>query len=192
MEIKTYIDQRWSPRAFSEEKVKKEVLQSVFAAAGRAPSSFNEQPWRYIIGEKGNSTYDKILDCLNEWNQKWAISAPILILATAAEKFQKNGKDNLHAAYDLGASVAHLSMKAFEDELYLHQMAGFDAEKAISSFHIPKNFKAVCAIALGYQGDPAQLPQSIAETEKGVSERNAISTYVFGEEWEKTSQLVSE
>jgi len=183
MKISNYIDQRWSPRAFSEQKVEHEVIHSILAAAGRAPSAFNEQPWRYIIGEKGSTTYDQILSCLVEWNQKWASTAPILIIAVASERFEKNEKPNPHAWYDLGASVAHLSMKAFEHDLYLHQMAGFDPKKAKSAFHIPESFSAATAIALGYQGSKERLPKDIAAQEKGVSSRKEISTFAFTGSW---------
>lgn len=183
MEIEKYINERWSPRAFDDQEIESKILKEVFAAAGRAPSAFNEQPWSFVIGEKNTDSYQKIFDCLGEWNQKWAITAPVLIIAISKKTYSKNGKDNAHAKYDLGAAVAHLSMKAFEHELYVHQMAGFDAEKAREVLEIPENFEAVTAIALGRKGNKEQLPEDIAKTEKGVSKRNDVEEYVFTNSW---------
>lgn len=186
MTISKYIDERWSPRAFEDKKIEEQLIHDIFKAAGRAPSAFNEQPWRFIIGQKGSKSYDQIFSCLIEWNQKWAQTAPVLAISVASERYAHNNKPNNHAVYDLGASVAHLSMKAFEQNIYVHQMAGFDADKAKKEFNIPKDFKAISAIAIGYQGSKDQLPEDIAKTEKGVSERNKLNSYLFEEEWDQS------
>ena len=80
--IHDVIARRWSPRAFDERPVEQETLKSLFEAARWAPSSNNEQPWRFIVASKETSTdYDRLFACLVEGNRKWAFRAPVLILA---------------------------------------------------------------------------------------------------------------
>jgi len=77
--------QRWSPYAFAPTPVAKETLHSLLEAARWAPSCFNEQPWRFIVGSKVDdpATFDKILSTMVEFNHNWAQHAPVLILAVA-------------------------------------------------------------------------------------------------------------
>jgi hypothetical protein len=46
---------RWSPRAFAPREVSPADLKKLFEAARWAASSFNEQPWRFLVGGRGSS-----------------------------------------------------------------------------------------------------------------------------------------
>lgn len=94
--IHSLLENRWSPRSFRDISIEKEKLQRIFEAASWSPSCFNEQPWRFIVGEKGNETYNKILEGLVEFNKKWAVNAPVLIVSLAKKYFSKNYKENFH------------------------------------------------------------------------------------------------
>ena len=48
------IKKRWSPRAFSSKSVSEQDLLSLFEAARWAPSSYNEQPWRFIVASQSD------------------------------------------------------------------------------------------------------------------------------------------
>ncbi len=170
---------RWSPRAFSERPVEKEKIRRILAAARWAPSAFNEQPWRFIVGIKGRETYDKLLETLVEWNQKWAGHAPVLILNVAKKTFSMNGKSNATFKYDLGQAVAHLGLEAMNQGVYSHQMSGFSQKKAIQLFQIPDDFQPVSVIALGYYGDPELLPEDMYKSEIGKRKRQAMDDMVF-------------
>jgi nitroreductase len=151
------IHKRWSTRAFTEKPVTNETLAKLFEAVRWSASAFNEQPWRFFVGHKGDETYAKILGSLIEFNQLWAGKAPVLILGITKKTFSHNGNPNGFALYDLGSAAAHLTLQATELGLHTHSMAGLDADKARAAFGIPEDFAIGAAIALGFQGEPSAL-----------------------------------
>lgn len=183
MKITEGINKRWSPRAFADKMIDAKTLVALFGAAGSAPSAFNEQPWRYIVGVKGDDTYDLVKSCLVEFNQDWASTAPVIMLGIASNHFQRNQKLNAHSWHDLGAATSYLTIKAIEHNIYVHQMGGFSPEKAREVFNIPEGYEAVTAIALGYIEDLSRIPESMHEEEKERSGRKSISEFVFGKNW---------
>lgn len=180
---------RWSPRAFADKEVEKEKLQAVFEAARWAPSSFNQQPWRFIVGRKGDKTYDKIVDALAEFNQIWAPTAPVLV-ATIGRKINNNSeKDNLVYQYDAGQAVAHLTVEATNQGLYVHQMGGFDPKKVINHFDVPIQYKPLTVIAIGYIGDPGQLEGGMKSSELAERDRFDFDELVFSGNFGQKSGL---
>lgn len=183
--------QRWSPRAFDERPVETEKLQSLFEAARWAPSSNNEQPWRFVVGTKDNQTgYDRLLACLLEGNRKWAHRAPVLILSVASANFEDDAKPNRHAYHDTGMAVENLVLQATGLGLVVHQMAGFDVEKSRTELKIPSGYEPVAMIAVGYPGDPAVLPDYLRERELKPRDRKPVSDFVFLEQWGQSSPFV--
>jgi nitroreductase len=150
------IHERWSARAFSPREVSKLDLRLIFEAARWAPSSNNEQPWRFIVGLRGTSTHQKINESLMGFNQAWAPKAPVLIVGLAKAKMT-NGSPNHFAFYDLGSASAHLVLQAAALGLTSHQMGGVDRQKARTLLEIPEDYQIAAAIALGYQDDPETL-----------------------------------
>jgi nitroreductase len=151
------IRKRWSTRAFADKAIPSETLAKLFEAVRWSASAFNEQPWRFLVGQKGDETYAKILGSLVAFNQLWAGKAPVLILGLTKKTFAHNGNPNGFALYDLGSAAAHLTLQATEFGLHTHSMAGLDADKARAAFNIPEDFAIGAAIALGYQGEPSSL-----------------------------------
>ncbi len=148
---------RWSPRSFASRDVSPADLAKVFEAARWTASSFNEQPWRFLVGTRNSLTYKKIFSTLIGFNQGWAAAAPVLILGVASTKFAHNGKDNRHALYDLGAAASYLTLQAAALGLTSHQMAGYDQDAARQVLDIPDSYALGAVIALGYQGEPSAL-----------------------------------
>ena len=181
-EIHALLKKRWSPRAFADRKIEKEKLQRMFEAARWSPSASNEQPWYFIIGEKGDETYDKIYDCLVEFNQKWAKFAPMLFISV--------GKENNTYQYDVGQSLAHLTFQATADGLYVHQMAGFSKGKAKELFDLPDYHQALTAIAVGYIGKPEILHPRMQKSELAERERKKIDAFVFSRKFGNKSKLI--
>lgn len=180
LDIHPVIRKRWSPRSFQTSvPVETEKIQRIFEAARWAPSSFNEQPWRFIVGIKGDETWDKLHACLAEFNQKWAHLAPVLVLTMGKKTFTKNGKDNKVYKYDLGASAAYMTFQAYSEGLVMHQMGGFSKEKARETFGIPDDFDPVSAIAIGYQDVPERLIPEMEESERAPRKRHAPDQFVF-------------
>ncbi|HEY3626565.1 MAG TPA: nitroreductase family protein [Terracidiphilus sp.] len=174
------IRHRWSPRSFADRDVNPADLKTIFEAVRWAPSSYNEQPWRYFVGTRGSETYNKILQSLGEFNQAWARSAPVLTLNVARTTFSHNNTPNPVALYDLGASAATLCYEAASLGLFTHQMAGYDREVARKLFNVPDEYIFGAAMALGYQGEPSALPneQMIAQ-ETASRQRKPLSEFVL-------------
>lgn len=182
--IHELIARRWSPRAFSEQPVEAAKLRSLFEAARWAPSSNNEQPWRFLVATKETpAEFDRLLACLLEGNRKWAFRAPVLILSVAGLQFEDNDKPNRHAYHDVGMAAENLVLQATSMGLFAHQMAGFDAEKARADCSIPTGFDPVAMIAVGYPGDPALLPDYLREREAKPRERQPVGDFVYTTHW---------
>jgi nitroreductase len=180
---------RWSPRSFTDRQVSAEDLKTIFEAVRWAPSSFNEQPWRFLIGKRGSETYKKIHDALMPFNQMWAGKAPVLILGAAKTKFSHNGEPNRVALFDLGAASTVLALQASVLGLQAHQMAGFDTDAASKAFGAPEEYIFGSAIALGYQGDPAHLPnEQMLKQETAPRTRKQLGEFVW-EGWEKAAKF---
>lgn len=182
---------RWSPRAFDPRPVEEEKLRQLFEAARWAASSFNDQPWRFIVTRRGEPAHEKLVACLVPGNAAWAANAPVLALSVASLNFAYNGKPNRHAAHDVGQAVANLLVQATSLGLFAHQMAGFDAEKARESFAIPSDHEPVAAMTIGYPGDPASLPEKLRKGEGGTRTRKPLVELVFGGDWGQPASFLS-
>ena len=179
---------RWSPRAYSDKPVSSEDLTKIFTAASWAASSSNEQPWRFLVGKKGDDTYAKILDTLVPFNQDWAKSAPILILSVAKKTFAKNGSPNGWALHDTGAASANMCLQAIALGIHTHGMAGYDKDKARANFDLPEDYETGAVWALGYLGDPETLPEHLKKMELAPRERKPLEAFVFTR-WETPAAL---
>ena len=183
---------RWSPRAFSDQMVEPEKLRSLFEAARWAPSSFNEQPWSFILATKQYpEEHARVVSCLSERNQQWARLAPVLLVSVAKLNFDKTGKPNRHAFYDLGMAVGNLMVQATALDLFIHQMAGLSPEKVTEIYGVPAVFEPVAAIAIGYAGKVEDLPETFRESELRPRSRKPIHSFVFQGRWGQPSALVA-
>jgi nitroreductase len=171
--------QRWSPRAFSDKAVSPDDLKRIFEAARWAASSFNEQPWRFFLGYRGDPTYQKIFDSLMEFNQAWTKAAPVLILSVAKGTFSHNDSPNRFALHDTGAATANLALQATALGLHAHSMAGLDPKKARAAFDIPPDYEIGSVTAVGYLGDPSELPDQFREKELALRVRKPLPEIVL-------------
>ena len=179
--------QRWSPLAFSQQRVEPEKLRSVLEAARWAASS-----WSFIVATKDNQAeFDRLLGCLAEGNQEWAKNAPVLMLSVAKLYFERNGVENRHAFHDVGAAAALLSIQAIANGLFIHQMAGFDVPKAREVYGISEGYEPVAAIALGYIGDSKTLSERLQQRELAPRTRKSLEKFVFSGSWNQVSPLVT-
>jgi nitroreductase len=186
------IRNRWSPRAFSEKPVPAEVLRSLFEAARWAPSSNNEQPWAYLVTAKDDAeNFAKMLSVLVEFNANWAKHAPVLALSVAHLKTQRDGKPNRVALHDVGSASAQLTFEANARGLQVHQMAGFDANKARHAFAIPPDWEPVAAMAIGYPGDPESLPEKLRDRELAPRTRKPLGEFVMSGGWGHTAPFIT-
>ena len=190
--IHDLLRRRWSPRTFADRPVEPEKLRSLLEAARWAPSSFNEQPWAYLVATRNDpEEYARLLSVLVEGNIAWAQRAPVLMLSLAKLNFERTGKPNRHAFHDVGLASANLVIQATALGLAVHQMAGFHAEKARELYGIPAGWEAVAAIALGYPGEADSLPEPIRQRELARRARKPLEQFVFTGRWGEASRLVS-
>jgi nitroreductase len=190
MVLKEIISRR-SILAFDSKPIPDQQLVSLFEAARWAPSSFNEQPWRFIIAKRDNEAqFMKMVSCVNDWNEVWASKAAVLLICIARLNATDQDIPNKHALYDLGLAVGNLSVQATSMDLHMRQMAGFHPEIAIEKYHIPAGYEPVCMIALGYQGDAGKLPENLKRKENFPRIRKPLSDLVFEDEFGLSSSLV--
>ncbi len=184
--IHELLQKRWSPRAFSEKLIDTQLLNQLFEAARWAPSSYNEQPWRFIVARKEDQeAYKQLASVMNEFNQSWATDAPVLVLALTKTTFDLDGRDNPHAGHDLGQAIAHLTFEATKNNLYVHQMAGILPEKARELYNISDDYKPMTMFAIGYKGQPESLNDKMQKQETSPRIRKELDEIIFDGEWEE-------
>lgn len=176
-EVEPIFLNRWSPRAFSSEPIEEETLLSVFEAAKWAPSSSNEQPWRFIVA-KTEADRARFVDFLMEGNQVWAKNAPVLILIISKKTFARNGNPNGTNQFDAGTSWGFLALAALQNGLITHGMAGFYADKAREVLGVPEDFDILAVIALGKRADISTLPPEVQKKEV-ISTRRALNETIM-------------
>lgn len=181
--IHSLLRDRWSPRAFSDRPVEREKLLACLEAVRWAPSSFNEQPWRFVVVT--SETPDRLKEAqsvLVEGNA-WANRAPVLICTVAKMTFTRNDNPNRHAWHDVGAAAMALFLEAFNQGLVAHEMAGFNPGKARVVFHIPDGYEPVAMMVVGYQDNPEILPEERRAAETAPRSRKALSDIAFEGDW---------
>ena len=190
--IHNLLTARWSPYAFDDRPVSNADLCAVFEAVRWAPSSYNEQPWSYIVAKRENpEEFQVLLSCLVEANQVWAKAAPVLALGIVRLRFVRNDKPNRAAVHDLGLAAGNLLVEATARGLSVHQMIGIMPEKAREVYEIPEGSEAWTALAVGYPGDPNRLPEPLKERHLAPRQRKPLREFVFGGKWGKASPIVS-
>lgn len=174
---------RYSPYAFDARSVERTKLLACLEAARWAASSFNEQPWRYILAERTDqAAFATALSCLTDANQAWAKNAGVLILTAARRTFTRNNNPNRVAEHDLGLAAGNLTTQATALGLAVHQMAGVELQKVRLTYKIPEGFDPVTAIAIGYAADPDTFDNpDLAARDKTPRARNPLPEWVFGQ-----------
>jgi nitroreductase len=189
--IHELIANRWSPYGFADRPVSPDDLRAVFEAARWAPSSYNEQPWSYIVATRDDpEAFDRVLSCLVEANQGWAKAVPVLALACTSLRFVRNGNPNAAAIHDLGLAAGNLCLEATARGLFVHQMIGILPERAREVFQVPEGVQPLTALAIGYPADPATLPEKLRDRDCAARTRKQLAEFVFGGKWGSASDLV--
>ncbi|HTQ56766.1 MAG TPA: nitroreductase family protein [Bryobacteraceae bacterium] len=184
------IRKRWSPAIYSSQPVEPEKLLSVLEAARWAPSSFNAQPWSFLVATKEQpEDFARMLSCLVPGNVVWAQHVPVLMISVARTHFEHNGAPNRHALHDTGIATGFLMLEAAALGILAHGMAGFDPAKAREVYGIPETHEAVAAIALGYAGDDKNAPEELRKR-NAHRPRKLLDSFVFTGRWGNALPLV--
>jgi nitroreductase len=179
--ISEIISKRWSARAFSSKPVELSKLLSILEAARWAPSSRNEQPWRYIVFTSDNPEMLKNAQSVLKEINEYAKRAPILICAVAKKTYSENGDPSRLYFHDLGAANENMFLETFNQGLIMHEMGGFDVQKAREIFNIPDDYEVGIMIAIGYQDSHLVLPARLRHKAFTPRIRKALSEIVFME-----------
>ncbi len=186
--IDDLLAKRWSGRTYDANRtVPHKQIISLLEAARWAPSCFGDQPWRYIICDKtrNEAAWNRAFACLSEGNQSWAINAPVLILVLTNTRFSHNAQKNGWAEYDTGAASMSICVQATSLDLMVHQMGGYDADKATELFSIPGQFKSMAMMSVGYQLARDKISAEMMERESSERKRNPLAEQFFDGEWDK-------
>jgi len=166
---------RWSPRAMSGESVSQDELNRLLEAARWAPSTYNEQEWRYLYAHRDTAHWQTFFVLLTDANQLWCKNAGVLIVIASHEVFSRNGKPNGVHSFDAGASFENLALQGAAMGLVIHGMAGFDRDKARQELSIPDDYHVDAMAAVGHPGDPDNLPEKYADMDQVPSGRKPVS-----------------
>lgn len=188
VKIHDIIMTRWSPKAFDpSQPVARDDLLAMLEAARWAPSSYNDQPWRFIVCDKNTNerAWENALATLVDKNRRWAKNAPLLILSVAMDNFVHNGQPNRCAIYDTGAASMSLCLQATALGLVVHQMGGFDAKLARTCFQLPDDCKPMAMMAIGHQAELGILDEEFQESEAAERVRQPLSERFFAGHWQQ-------
>ncbi len=179
---------RWSTRAFDAAKpVSRDQLLSLLEAGRWAPSCNGDEPWRYLIWDRARDPegFQKAFDCLSDNNKKWVKNVPLLMLSCAGTNFAATGKPNRWTQHDTGAASTSMALQAEAMGLMVHQMGGFDADKARAAFEIPADYTPMAMIAVGYQAAPEVLDEETKKKELAPRGRKPLGERFFEGGWGK-------
>lgn len=156
---------RWSPRAMSGDTLDEEEYMPLFEAARWAPSSYNNQHWRFLFETRDSDEWDKFFDLLGDWNQRWAENAAVLVCLVSKTTFDRNGKHARTHSFGTGAAWENMALEAARRNIVAHAMQGFDYEEAREELDIPDDYEVECMVAIGERGSKDVLPEDMREDE---------------------------
>jgi nitroreductase len=168
---------RWSPRAMSGQPIADGELMSLLEAARWAPSTYNEQEWRFLYARRDTPHWVTFFGLLVEGNQAWCHQAAVLGVVLSHKVFARNGKPNPVHTFDAGLAYENLALQGAAMGLVVHGMQGFDFERARQELAVPDDYSVDAMFAVGRPGDPADLPPDVRAREQ-PSGRKPVSEII--------------
>jgi nitroreductase len=173
------LSERWSPRGFdTTHRLPEAQLIALLEAARWSPSANNTQPWRFVVTQRGEAGFERLVGTLSGNNRRWAGRASALLLVLA-ETTDETGAPRGYGLYDTGQAVAHLVTQAQAEGLATHQLGGFDKAAAVAAFGIDPRFTPVVVIAVGQRQDEHGLPEDLAAREGAPRQRRPLAELVL-------------
>jgi nitroreductase len=169
---------RWSPRSMTGETLKDEEILSLFEAARWAPSSYNNQPWRFLFAKRETRHWLKFFDLLIDFNKLWCQKAALLGLIVSHRTFEKNNKPSPTHSLDAGAAWENLALEGNSRGLVVHGMEGFDYEKARQTMKVPDDYEVLAMFAVGKRAPKEALPPDLQKREV-PSSRKKVAEFAF-------------
>ncbi|WP_322974417.1 nitroreductase family protein [Actinacidiphila epipremni] len=153
---------RFSPARFDPAgKVDDRAVELLLEAARWAPSAGNSQPWAYVVCRPGEPRYERIVPHLAPSSARWATDAGLLVV-TLAHRFVGGSEVQYSefADYDLGQSVAHLTLQAEAMGLGAHQFRAFDLAALTAELRPNPGWSVVTMIAVGVPAAASDRPRT--------------------------------
>jgi nitroreductase len=176
--INSLILNRWSPRSMTGEELDEQDIMPLFEAARWAPSSFNNQPWRFIYAKRDTGHWDRLFNLLVDTNKLWAKNAALLVVVISRKNFEFNEKPARTHQFDAGSAWQNLALEAHSRGIVAHGMQGFDYEKARVDLGIPVDFEVMAMIAIGKKAPKENLPVELQDKEK-LSDRKPLKDIIM-------------
>jgi nitroreductase len=184
LEVHPLIRARRSSYAFDSRPLTREQIRVLFEAARWAPSSFNEQPWRFLIATREEpEAFERLANVMSPWNRAFAAKAPLLGLSAARMVFAKNGLPNPHAFHDVGLATENLSLQAVAMGLQTFFVAGYDVDAAKAVIDPAETWRPVAMFAIGYAGRVDELDEVYRKKEARERTRQPLDAILFEGEW---------
>ncbi len=178
--IESLFLRRWSPRAMTGKPLATATLMRLLEAARWAPSTYNVQEWRFLYALHGGEHWQRFHGLLSEGNKGWCANAGALLLVASVGVFRdKEGRDNPVHAFDAGLATQNLLLQAAALGLVAHAMAGFDRDAARRELALPADVHPQAMVAVGWPGDPDDLPENRREQDMKPSSRNPVGEFAF-------------
>jgi len=142
---------RHSGENFLLKPLQRDQIEALIQSARWSPSSFNDQPWNFIICNyfKNKDSHAKVVNSI--YGQEWVENAPLLVVVVTRKNYLYNDEENEWAEYDTGAAAISMSLQATKMDLMAHQVGGFDKEEIVEALGIPNGFEPKAIIAIGYE-----------------------------------------
>lgn len=156
---------RWSPRAMSGQEISDDELMSLFEAAKWAPSSYNDQPWRFIYAKRDTKHWDTIFNLLADPNKAWCKNAAALVIIVSHNTFEYNNQAHITHSFSAGSAFQNLALEGSLRNLVIHGMAGFDYDKAKETLAVPDDYTVDAMFAIGKRGKTEDLPEEMQKME---------------------------
>jgi nitroreductase len=186
VKISNRIRKRYSPRAYQKTKLSEETIESLFESARWAPSAFNSQPWRFIYATPDQEEYwDKLFDCLIDFNKQWVNNAPFLMLGLTQVYDVERDKPRRNAEYQLGLAMGNLINQAGDMGLHMRQMTGFSPEKAIENFDIPSLYEPIVMAVAGYEDSQDDFSERMRVPIGEERTRKPLEKLIFNGDWDR-------
>ncbi len=181
------ITRRRSPVIFSSTPVSDGQVRLLVEAAQWAPSSFNQQPWRFVYAHRADrDEWDALFNLLLPGNQEWVKHrVPLLMLSLAERIIPGRNRENVYAQHDVGLATGNLLLQATAMDLFVHPMGGFDREQAVRVLEIPEPYQPLTMFAVGYAGEADGIPEDMVIRDRAVRKRNSLDTVYFKGKWGK-------
>ncbi|MBP6904894.1 MAG: nitroreductase family protein [Candidatus Pacebacteria bacterium] len=172
---------RYSPRAMSGESISRNELMTLFEAARWAPSSRNEQPWRFLYAFKNTPDFELFFSFLTESNQLWCKQASVLIIGLS-KKIGQDGNPNPKHSLDTGAAWENFALQGTNAGLVIHGMGGYHEEILRNELNLSNEYQIELMITVGKPGKIEELPEKLQEREKPSHRKNLEEIIFEGKE----------